>query len=310
MNPDTAIYLGTIAAIGLVLKTTILFNVEIKSRVAECFTIMCLFLIAQNAAEFLGYFTYLKSARVGEFFVHIYMISLIFIFPSITMLALAVTDGRYFNPLRIVLYSISVILAVCYLLGWVISGLNMVGWSVITSPGPLYWVYMGYVLLCCLGTMVYLAFCMISAEKSEIRYNARVNLLAMVPIVAVAVGVLALRVAGFDSSSAISLPIATLLFLYIMLLHTNGNLFWLTTKFKSVIAIMMMEKDASVDSIISEIEKVRIQEALKLTNGQQKLAAQILGLPASTLNKRISKYNLDANGYKESREKYSTTTSV
>ena len=109
-----------------------------------------------------------------------------------------------------------------------------------------------------------------------------------------------LKTLGFNSSSVVSLPIATLIFLYILLLHTNGNLFWLTTKFKTVFAVLLMSKDASVDSLINEIEKVRIQEALKLTNGQQKAAADILGIPASTLNKRLSKHKIKANNFKPS----------
>ncbi len=88
------------------------------------------------------------------------------------------------------------------------------------------------------------------------------------------------------------MPIATIIFLVVLLLHTNGNLFWLSTKFKTILAIISMDKSASADAIIGQIEKVRIEEALKVTSGQQKLAAKLINVPPSTLNKKITKYKI------------------
>ncbi len=298
MTQDAAIYLGTMAAIGFILKATILFNVEIKSKVAESFVILCLFFIIQNVAEFLAYFTYLKSVALGEFFIHVYFVSLWFIFPSILILALAMTKSKHLVRARFILYGITGVVVVAYLNGMIVSGFNFLGWSVNGIPGQFYWPAMGYILLCCLMTIVHLTVQLLNNPDNEIRYNCRIYLFAFSPIVAIAVTVLLLKLFGFNSSSVISLPIATLVFLYLILLHTNGNLFWLTTKFKTVFAVLRMSRDASVDAIINEIEKVRIQEALKLTNGQQKTAADILGIPPSTLNKRITKYKIDANRFK------------
>lgn len=298
MTQDAAIFLGTIAAISFILKTTILFNVEIKSKVAESFVVLCLFFIIQNVAEFLAYFTYLKSTAWGEFFVHIYFLSLWFIFPSALILALTLTKSSFVKKARIGLFGISGVMVVAYLNGQIITGLNFLGWSVNGIPGQFYWVGMGYVLLCCLLTMLHLGYQFIYNQDSEIRYNCKVYMMGFSPIVAVAVVVLGLRAFGFNSSSVVSLPIATLIFLYVLLLHTNGNLFWLSTKFKTVLAVLRMSKHSSVDDIINEVEKVRIQEALKLTNGQQKTAADILGIPPSTLNKRITKHKINANRFK------------
>jgi len=191
-----------------------------------------------------------------------------------------------------------VVIVLAYINGMVISDLTFLGWTVSGIPSNYYWLGMGYILLCCLMTITHLVIQLIKNADSEVRYNCKIYLLAFMPIIAVAVIVLALKTLGFNSSSAISLPFATLLFLYITLLHTNGNLFWLSTKFKTVLAVLRMDKNASVDAIINEIEKVRIQEALKLTYGQQKAAADILGIPPSTLNKRLSKHQINANRFK------------
>jgi DNA-binding NtrC family response regulator len=75
-------------------------------------------------------------------------------------------------------------------------------------------------------------------------------------------------------------------------------MFWLSTKLKSILVLLKMNHNTSIDEIIRELEKVRIQEALKLANGQQKAAAKQLGVSASTLSKRLSKYNIDVTAYK------------
>ena len=298
MSSDVAVYFGTVAAIVFVLKCAILFNINIKDRVSRAFVTLCLFFVIQNAVEFLGYFTYLKSAAMGEFFIHLYMLTLFFIFPSLLILAMALTESPWFAGARLLCYGLSVLITIAYLGGLVVDGFIFLGWSVITEPGPLYWAAMVFVLLCCLGAVLHLLYQYRNNPSAEIRHNARVNLLAFSPIIAVAIGVLSLRIAGFNSSSAVSLPIATVIFLYIMLLHNNGSLFWFSTKVKSILVIMRMDQSASFDAIIQELEKMRIQEALKQTDGQQKNAAELLGVAASTLNKRLNKYSIDADSFK------------
>lgn len=298
MSQDAAIFLGTIAAISFILKTTILFNVEIKSKVAESFAILCLFFIIQNVAEFLAYFTYLNSVALGEFFIHVYFVTLWLIFPSALILALTVTRSKFVKKATVLLYGYSAIIIVAYTNGQIITGFNFLGWTVNGEEGRLYWLGMGYIPLCCLLTVAHLFNQFATNEDSEIRYNCKIYLLGFSPIALVAAVVLGLKSMGFNSSSVISLPIATLIFLYVLLLHTNGNLFWLTTKFKTVLAVLKMNRNSSVEDIINEIEKVRIQEALKLTNGQQKTAADILNIPPSTLNKRITKHKINTNRFK------------
>jgi hypothetical protein len=298
MNPETAVYLGTFAAFSFMLKVAILFNVRIKSKIAESFVILCLVFVVQSAAEFLAYFTYLRSVAIGEFMINLYMISLFFIFPSTLQLAFALTNSRHLSLVRILGFSTATLVSIAYASGLVVADFRFVGWSVITEPGRFYWSVMAIMMGFCLLTLVHLLHQLRSNADLAVRHNARVNLLALSPIAVVALAVLGLRLAGFNSSTAVSLPIATLLFLYAMLLHTNGNLFWLSTKLKTVLVLLKTDHQAPIQVILQEVEKVRIQEALKMTDGQQKLAAEILGVPASTLNKRLTKYNINVESFR------------
>ena len=148
MNPNVAVYLGTFAAIAFVLKSAILFNIEIKNRTSQAFVIVCLFFVLQNAAEFLGYFTYLRSTSLGEFFIHLYMVSLFYTFASVAVFALALTNSAWFKPGRLLFYLAAMLLTAAYMGNLVVTGFEFLGWSAITKPGPLYWPAMGFILLC------------------------------------------------------------------------------------------------------------------------------------------------------------------
>jgi len=304
MDPNIAVYLGTVAAISFVLKCTILLNIRIDSRTSQSFVILCLFFVIQNAGEFLAYSIYLKSEAVGKFFAHIYIVTAYFMISSVLVFTLALTQSRVYKMARIVLYSICLLLAVGYANGMVVDGLVYLGWTVIANPGPYYWVGISYMLLCCAAIAGCLWYNSRYNTDLDIRHNARVTMFAFLPILLVAIAVYGLRAFGFNSSSAISLPIATLIFLYILLLHTNGNLFWFSAKLRSILAIMKLEHNVPMDAILEEIEKVRIHQAMKISHGRQKQAAEILGMSASTLSKRLTKYAINADLYKENARPY------
>jgi energy-converting hydrogenase Eha subunit A len=298
MSPDAAVLLGVVAAILLVLKCLILFTVRVRDRVSKAFVALCLFFACQNAIEFLGYFSHLNSIALSEVFLHLYMVTLFFVVPSFLVLPLALADSPWFIRVRGICYCIAVLTMLAYLGGYVVEDYVFLDWTAVARPGPLYWVVMGYNLACCVGYLLVLVQQSYTNPDYQVRHNTRVTLVATTPIIAVAVAVLSLRLLGFDSSSALSLPLATLLFLYIMLVHTQGNLFWLSTKVKALLLLMRMDHRVPAEELVSELEKMRIQEALKLTGGQQNNAAQVLGVPASTLSKRISKYRIDADNYR------------
>lgn len=295
MTEEAIVALGSIALIGFLLKTTILFHVELKSRITESFAVLCLCFVVQNAAEFLGYITYFKSQALGEFFVHIYMVATYFVFPSAFILALAMSNSRNFAKVRIILYSIASALSLAHIGGFLVSGFKFIGWTLITTPGPYYWVAMAFIFSLAIATMVYLAIQVIAHQDFEIRKRCKVNLMAFSPLFFVLVSVLILRAAGLNASSAISMVMASITFLVIMLLQTNGNLFWLSLKIKIIEAVIRMRNINSLDDILERVETIRIEEALKETNGMQKDAAALLGVPPSTLCKKIAKYNIGAD---------------
>lgn len=297
MEQDALVYLGLIALAGIVLKVLILFSVSIKSKISECFAVLCVFFLLQNVAEFLGYFTYDVSAQLGLAFVHMYMLSLYFIFPSVMILALALVEYKHLGTAKIVLYSIAAFISAAHLGGFVVAGVEFVGWSAITIPGEYYWAAVAYPIVLAISALGLLGKHYLMNSSFEIRSRAKVNLLAFAPMVLVVTSVLAFRIAGYESSTALSMPLATIFFLFVMLLQTNGNIFWASLRLKILLSVLTLKNINTLDEILGNIEKLRITEALRASNGMQRNAAKLLSVPPSTLNKKIAKYNICAEDF-------------
>ncbi len=289
---EVLVYLGVFAFIGVLLKLAILFNISIKSKIAESFAVVCILFLVQNVAEFLGYFTVSSSEQLSVVFIHIYMISLYFIFPSVLVLALTLVEFKHLGSAKVALYSISSLISVAHFAGFIIDGVKFLGWSAITTPGAYYWFAIAFIVLNAITALIVLFYHYIANSSFEIRSRCKVNLLAFSPMFAVLCIVALFRLAGFNSSLAISMPLATIFFLFVMLLQSNGNIFWVSLRFKIIMSVLTLKNISTLDEILRNIEKIRITEALKASNGMQRNAAKLLNVPPSTLNKKIAKYGI------------------
>jgi DNA-binding protein Fis len=297
MEQDALVYLGVFALIGILVKLAILFNVSMKSKIAQSFVAVCTLFLLQNVSEFLAYFTYLPSEQLSVMFIHIYMNTLYFIFPSILVLALTLVEFRHLAIAKIALYGMASLLTVAHLGGYLVEGVKFLQWTAITTPGEYYWVVLAFLAVNVLATLSVLVANMVASSNFEVRNRCRVNLLAFAPIFLVIVLVMLFRLAGFESSTAVSLPLATVFFLFVMLLQTNGNIFWASLRLKILISVLTLKNINTLDEILGNIEKIRITEALRASNGMQRNAAKLLSVPPSTLNKKIAKYKIDAEDY-------------
>ena len=297
MEQDALIYLGLIALVGIVVKVAILFNVSIKSKISESFAVVCLLLLLQNVTEFLGYFTYNVSHQLSFAFVHAYMITLYFVFPAILLLALALVENKHLKTARITLFGIATLISGAHLAGFVVDGVKFIGWSAVTTPGDYYWAAVAYPAVTGLLSIIVLFKHYLGNSSFEIRSRCKVNLLAFSPMLLVITLVLLFRLAGFDSSTALTLPLATIFFLVVMLLQTNNNIFWASLRLKILMSVLTLKNINTLDEILGNIEKLRITEALRASNGMQRNAAKLLSVPPSTLNKKIAKYEIRAEDF-------------
>jgi hypothetical protein len=297
MEQDALVYLGVFALIGILIKLTILFNVSIKSNIAQSFVVVCTLFLLQNASEFLAYFTYIPAEQLSVTFIHIYVNTLYFLLPSILVLALTLVEFKHLTIAKVALYGFASLLTLAHLGGYLVEGVKFLQWTAITTPGEYYWVVLAFLAFNVLATLSVLCANVIASSNFEIRNRCKVNLLAFAPISLVIVLVMLFRLAGFNSSTAISLPLATIFFLFVMLLQSNDNIFWASLRLKILMSVLTVKKINTLDEILGSIEKVRITEALRASNGMQRNAAKLLSVPPSTLNKKIAKYSIDAEAF-------------
>ncbi|GJM12148.1 MAG: hypothetical protein DHS20C12_05510 [Pseudohongiella sp.] len=297
MEQDALVYLGVFAFVGILIKVAILFNISIKSKISQSFAVVCMLFLMQNVSEFLAYFTYLPAQQLSVMFIHIYMNTLYFILPSVLILALTLVESKRLTAAKVTLYGIASMLSLAHAGGYLISGVKFLQWTAITEPGEYYGVALAFLAVCALGTVGVLLFHFIVNSNFEIRSRCKVNLLAFSPMFLVVILVMLFRLAGFDSSTAVSLPLATMFFLFVMLLQSNGNIFWASLRLKILMSVLTLKNINTLDEILGNIEKLRITEALRASNGMQRNAAKLLSVPPSTLNKKIAKYKIDAEGF-------------
>lgn len=297
MEQDALVYLGVFALIGILIKLAILFNVSIKSKIAQSFVVVCTLFLLQNVSEFLAYFTYFPSEQLSVMFIHIYMNTLYFIMPAILVLALTLVEFRHLKVAKIGLYGMASLLTLAHFGGYLVVGVKFLQWTAITTPGEYYWVVQAFLAVNVAATLGVLGVNVLANNNFEVRSRCKVNLLAFAPIFLVVVLVMLFRLAGFESSTAVSLPLATIFFLFVMLLQTNGNIFWASLRLKILMSVLTVKNINTLDEILGSIEKIRITEALRASNGMQRNAAKLLSLPPSTLNKKIAKYKIDAEDF-------------
>jgi len=60
----------------------------------------------------------------------------------------------------------------------------------------------------------------------------------------------------------------------------------------------MLGDDAVYENVISHVEKILIERVLERSDGNQLMAAKILGLNRNTLHKKIKKLNIDIGKFK------------
>ena len=297
MEQDALVYLGGFALIGILLKLAILFNVSIKSKIAQSFVVVCTLFLLQNVSEFLGYFTYLPAEQLSVMFIHLYMNTLYFLFPAILILALTLVEFRHLTSAKIALYGMASLVSLAHFAGYLVDGVEFLPWTAIFIEGEYYWVVQTFIALNVLVTIGVLGVSVIANSNFEVRNRCKVNLLAFAPISLVAILVMLFRLAGFDASTAVSMPLATIFFLFVMLLQTNGNIFWASLRLKIIMSVVTLKNINTLDEILGNIEKIRITEALRASNGLQRNAAKLLSVPPSTLNKKIAKYKIDAESF-------------
>jgi len=282
---------GFAALIAVAFKTLILFQVRATSRLNTAFVIACLALILQNALEFCGYITYALNPEAATLFLHGLIISLYLVCGAILYLCAAIVEHRNMQSIAYLCIGSVVILTASHLLGFSVIGFEHVGYSIISEPGSAYFLFQLFALSCAIASLTLLLRGSFSRDSS-IASRSRLGLMAVLPLCLVGIGVVVARAMGFNSSSAIVMPIASTLFVWIVMFEARGDIVEVKLKWRFIWSILKYAKDTSIHEWPELTDRIQLIEAMRMCNNKKNLVAKLLRTSPPTITRKCAKYGI------------------
>lgn len=280
---------GLTALAACILKSFILSMAVSRSRLTSAFYLVCLALIAQNALEFLSAFTFAANHAIASYFVDGVMFSLYIFAAALIYFCVTVAQLRHGKLIVSLFAGFATLVGALHLSGLLIEGYIPAGYTIISVEGALYPVFQLYILsviIALLGILVY----GIQSSAPEIQARCKTTLFAIAPICAVGVGVIVLRLLGFNSSSAIVMPLASTFFVWILMLDQRGEFIMFRVKWRIIWKLATNIKNLNLTDWAEEVERQLVLEAMRTENNNKSAAARLLGSNQTTFHRKAEKY--------------------
>ncbi|MCG8413610.1 MAG: helix-turn-helix domain-containing protein [Pseudomonadales bacterium] len=294
-----AFYLfGVFALVGVILKTLILAQVSTRTRITFAFVVLTLLFIAQNAFEFLGFWTFESNAELAFRFIDGLMVTLFFISPAAVHFI-----GRTIGN-RMVLFTVPIFIAFATYLTYLLFSRQLVltyehiGYTIVSVPGPSYSLLQYYAL----SALVVAVVCLLiglANKDSEIRTRSRILLIAFAPIFLVSFGVNLLKLQGFNSSTAILMPLASTFFIWVLMYLARDEVVTFRLKWRQawflvgqLKRIVFSNYSFANQDYLEFIEREQLKTLLEVSDGKQSEVAKILGTSPATICRKVAKYGL------------------
>ena len=280
---------GLTALVACTMKIIILSMAVSKSKLTSAFYIVCLALIAQNALEFLSAFTFGANPAIAAWFVDGVMFSLYLFAASLIYFCVTVAQLRHAKYYIAFFAGFALLVAGVHLSGLLIESYVAVGYTIISNEGVLYPIFQIYILsviLTILGTLIY----GMLSESAEVKARCKSTLIAIAPICALGLGVVLFRLMGFNSSSAILMPIASTFFVWILMLDQRGQFITFQVKWRIIFKLATNIKNLNLSEWAEEVEKQLVLEAMRTEGNNKSAAARLLGSNQTTFHRKAEKY--------------------
>lgn len=252
-----------------------------------------IFLAVQNVAEVGVFFT--GSHGIAFTLVGIYMAATVCALCQGVLFGAAVARiptgslSRWMAGLALAL------VAALWLTNWIVLGYEFNGYVLVSIKGPFYWVFTLTVLGCILAMI---GFLLVGTRSTEQRTQREcvLTLTGLTPVFAVGAAVVIMRQMGSEISAAVVIPFAVTFFLAVTVYAVRAHqLFDIRVLIPGTrqwrwfwpLAKELTSGQAPLPERMKLIEEALIINALKQSNGVQSRAARALGLPASSLHRKL-----------------------
>lgn len=86
-----------------------------------------------------------------------------------------------------------------------------------------------------------------------------------------------------------------------MYLKIKDKIYRFRTKMQMVLIVVRMDDHETTANLLSQLETVRIKNALRASGGVQKNAAKLVSLSPPALSRKITNYGIDTSEYHQPR---------
>ena len=187
-----------------------------------------------------------------------------------------------------------------------INGVEIHAHSISRSPGPYYWVIQIYISAC-VSAGIILIWRSIYKSNSKLDKKRRIVILfSFIPIIFSVLLVILLMQLGLDITWSLFLPVTTLFFVVVYLYTENKNDLFkflvnipysnerktynqLTSHILEYISKTQTDEPVSLKNMMAEIEKIFVNNALEIKDGNHNLAAELLSISLSTVYRHKNK---------------------
>ena len=171
-------------------------------------------------------------------------------------------------------------------------------YTIVSVPGPAYPLLQYYsfaALIIAIGSLG----CGLASKDREIQTRSRVLLIAFAPVFLVSIGVNFLKMQGFNSSTAIMMPLASTFFIWVLMYLARDEVVTFRLKWKQAWFLVRQLKNVVFSNYsyanqdyVEFIEKEQLKALLEIANGKQSEVARILGTSRATICRKVSKFGL------------------
>ena len=281
--------LGLVALLAGVVKTLILSMSQTKNKLTSAFALVCISMILLNAFEFLVSIIYSTDPYLATWLLHAEMLSIILLAFCLLVFSLTATENKYIKPITI-LFGIWALICACLLFtGQLVLGYAQTGYSVISIPGTYYQVFNIYAFVTLQVLLLALIHCSL-IKNGEVRERSRQVLVAVSPIFLLMLFVQLTRLMGFNSSTAVFMPLATTFFVAMMVLYQSGRIVIFKIKWTVIWKLAVSMRDVKLSEWVGLVEELLVKEAMRESDNNQTEAAKLIGSNQSTVGRKFKKY--------------------
>lgn len=204
------------ALIALLIKLFVLTHVIRGGKVSIVFLSLIVVFAVHNGIELFGYMYFEEGSLVNVFF-RLYYVATAFACLYILLHGLSVSKLEN-NTLTSILIAATAVLSVLMLFSnWVIAGQYSIGYSVSAIKGPMYWLFAVYLFTVLFSTVAVILYGHHRSTAKIDSVRCLHSLMALGPVMLVFALALIFKIADIGVNATGLIPIATTLFLGIVL---------------------------------------------------------------------------------------------